>query len=290
LTRRQFDAFNMTSAAAAQAAWMTVQIQTVYPEAWPETLRALMVHSAEWTKTMEAQCLVTMTKSDYANLLKICGYGVPDLRRALRCATNSLTLIAQEELQPFDRKSDGAGYCTRDMHLHELPWPRDVLLDLGEKPVTMRVTLSYFVEPGPGRIGWRDRYRYASHALRFDVNAPGENQSEFLRRLNKAAREEGEKPDTDSRSDRWTIGRNGRDKGSIHSDIWHGTGADLAACNLIGVYPVIGWWRERAHLGRWDRKARYSLVVSIHTPEQDIDIYTPVAIQVGIAVPIEIQV
>ena len=290
VTRRQFDAFNMTSAATAQAAWMVAHVQAAYPEAWPETLRALIVHSAEWTDAMKAQFLGPGSKSDYANLLRICGYGAPDLGRALRCATNSLTLIAQEELRPFDQKPSGAGYCTRDMHLYELPWPRSVLLDLGGRTVTMRVTLSYFVEPGPGRIGWRDRYRYASHALRFDVNAPGENRSEFLQRLNRAARDEGERPDTDSRSDRWTIGRRGRDRGSIHSDIWQGTGAELATCNLIGVYPIIGWWRERPHLGRWDRKARYSLVVSIRTPEQDIDIYTPVAIQVGIAVPIEIRV
>jgi hypothetical protein len=39
-------------------------------------------------------------------------------------------------------------------------------------------------------------------------------------------------------------------------------------------------------LGCWDKKARYALVVTIRAPEQDIDIYTPVAAQVGIAVPV----
>ncbi|MDX9981992.1 MAG: hypothetical protein RBU25_18365, partial [Lentisphaeria bacterium] len=81
-----------------------------------------------------------------------------------------------------------------------------------------------------------------------------------------------------------------RDRGAIHSDIWKGNGAELAACNHIGVYPVIGWWRERAHLGRWNRKARYALVVSIHTPEQTVDIYTPVAAQIGISLPILTEV
>ena len=55
------------------------------------------------------------------------------------------------------------------MHLHDLPWPRDVLEDLGETPVEMRVTLSYFIEPNPSRRGHRSRYRYESHGLRFDV-------------------------------------------------------------------------------------------------------------------------
>ena len=73
------------------------------------------------------------------------------------------------------------------MHLHELPWPKDVLLNLpDDTKVNMRVTLSYFIEPGPGEIGWKDRYRYASHALRFELNSPGESKSEFAKRVNKA--------------------------------------------------------------------------------------------------------
>jgi len=36
----------------------------------------------------------------------------------------------------------------------------------------MRITLSYFVEPSPGEVGWKDRYRYASHGLRFELNGP----------------------------------------------------------------------------------------------------------------------
>jgi hypothetical protein len=117
----------------------------------------------------------------------------------------------------------------------------------------------------------------------------GEPEGDFIKRLNKAARDEGEgRPDTNSGSERWLIGSNSRDTGSVHSDIWKGTAADIATCNLIGVYPVIGWWRERAWLSRWDRKARYSLIVSLYTPDENIDIYTPVAVQLGI--PVEVKV
>ena len=143
------------------------------------------------------------------------------------------------------------------------------------------------IEPGPGEVGWKDKYRYASYALRFDLNNTGENEEQFLRRLNAAAREDGERPDSQSGSERWVIGVNSRNTGSVHSDIWKGTAADIASCNLIGVYPVIGWWRERAWLGRWDRRARYSLIVSLHTPDENIDIYTPVAVQLGI--PVEVM-
>jgi hypothetical protein len=284
----QFAPFGQTSAAAAQAARMAAIIQAFYPEAWPETVRALIVHTAQWTETMKAQFLPPQpTKADHARLLRICGYGVPNLERALYSATNSLTLISEGELQPYEER-DGRR-VTREMHFYNLPWPLEVLRDLGQTIVSMRVTLSYFVEPGPGEVGWQDRYRYASHILRFEVNGPEESDAEFIRRINDQAREDGEHPGTQGPGDRWVIG-SARNVGSIHSDIWLGRATDLAASNLIGVYPAVGWWRERHHLGRVDRRARYSLIVSIHTPPINIDIYTPVAIRVGIATPITIPV
>lgn len=285
-TLRQFDTIHATSASTAQAAWMAAQIQTKYPHAWPETVRGLMVHSANWTEQMKQAFLGVGNKTDYARLLRVCGYGVPDLRRALYCASNSLTLIAQDTLQPFDKKDCGSGLRTKDMHLHELPWPKEVLEALGETDVTLRITLSYFIEPSPGEVGWKDRYRYQSHALRFDLNTPLEDRRQFMTRLNKAAREDGGDAETSSGSGRWLIGINGRSKGSIHSDAWTGPAVQLAACNMIGVYPVIGWWRERAWLNHWSKPARYSLIVSLHSPEQGVDIYTPVAVAVENAVTI----
>jgi len=283
----QFARFEATSAAAAQAAWIAAQIQVQYPEAWPETIRALIVHTAEWTETIKGQFLADESKGSYAKLLRVCGYGVPNLERSLYCAANSLTLISQAELQPYDRR-DGR-WVTRDMHLYTLPWPTDVLRDqLGEVNVRMRVTLSYFIEPGPGEVGWNDRYRYPSHALRFAVNGPGESEEDFISRVNKQARDDGEHPGTEGPGERWVIG-DARNVGSIHSDIWQGQGAELAASNLVAVYPAVGWWRERHHLGRWNKRCRYSLIVSILLPEIDVDIYTPVSVQVGVPVPVEIR-
>lgn len=282
-----FFPFNMTSAATANASWFAAQIQASYPDLWPETVRALMVHSAEWPQTLKKQFLENDAKSSLKRVLRIAGYGVPDLERALYSASNSLTLISQAELQPFDKKEDGKGYRTKDMHLHELPWPKDVLLNLPVgTEMEMRVTLSYFIEPGPGEIGWRDRYRYASHALRFDLNSPEESNEEFIKRINAAARNEDEgRPSTQSASKHWVIGSQARNRGSIHSDIWRGTAADLAASNLIAVSPRIGWWRERTHIGKWNCRTRYALVVSIRSPEESVDIYTPVANRIGITIP-----
>ena len=167
------------------------------------------------------------------------------------------------------------------MHVYRLPWPVGVLRDLGEMPVKMRVTLSYFIEPSPGEVGWKDRYRYASHGLRFELNGPGEGELEFVQRINRKAREDDEHPGTEGANDHWTIGE-ARNVGSIHSDIWSGTAAQLALSNLIAVHPSVGWWRERHHLNRYARQTRYALVVSFSLPGQEIDIYTPVAVQLGV--------
>ena len=283
-TQRYFGLIDATSAAAAQAACLAAQIQAAYPQAWPETVRGLLIHSAQWTEAMKRQFLTTGNKGDFARLMRICGYGVPNFSRALECGSNYLTLIAQEEIQPFERIPSGPPR-SKDMHVFDMPFPQDVLLGLGEMEVTLRVTLSYFVEPGPGEVGWKDRYRYPSYALRFDVNSPGEQLADFERRINAAARENNnDSIGTSAGSDRWTIGANGRNLGSIHSDMWVGTAADISTSNLIGVYPVIGWWRERYHLGRCDRRTRYSLIVSLHTPSQAIDLYTPVATKIGVSI------
>jgi len=266
---------------------MAAQIRVEYPDIWPETVRALVVHSAEWTDVMKEQFLPKEGKQGYARLLRVCGYGVPNLGRALYCAANSLTLVSEASLQPFDKR-DGR-YVTRDMHLYALPWPADVLTDLGETRVTMRVTLSYFVEPSPGEIGWENRYRYASHALRFDINGPGESQEEFVGRVNVQARDDGTHSATKGAGEHWTIGE-ARNVGSIHSDIWSGRAADLTASNMVAIYPAVGWWRERQNQNRWSKSCRYALIVSIQTPDEEVDIYTPVAVQIGIQTPIVIEI
>jgi len=287
-TQSYFYPFNMTSSSAAQLARMAGILRSQYPDYWEETIRALLVHSADWPESLKNQFISGNSKSELKTLLSICGYGVPSLDRALFSASNTLTLISQAELQPYD-KEDG-DFRTKDMHFYDLPWPIDVLQSLPDEiNVKMKVTLSYFIEPGPGEIGWKDRYRYASHALRFDINNPSESKDEFIKRINKDAREADEKQaSTQSASSHWMLGSQARDRGSIHSDTWLGTAAELASSNFIAVVPRIGWWRERSYLGCWDRKTRYSLIVSIETENTEIDLYTPVLAKIELPVPVEV--
>ena len=174
-----------------------------------------------------------------------------------------------------------------EMHLFKLPWPKDVLQGLGEQPARVRVTLSYFIEPNPGRRGWKKRHRYASHGLRFDVKGPTESVEEFRKRLNQQALDEDEeKPSTSGNSADWYLGAQARNRGSVHSDFLQGFAADLAERGVIGVYPVSGWWKDQPKRDRSNKGVRYALVISIETDATDVDIWTPVATEVGISVEI----
>lgn len=276
ITSRLLTTTNATSAATALCSRMAAQLMAQYPSLWPETVRALIVHSAEWTPQMRADFLDRQERSkDYGYLVRHCGFGVPNLERALWSAANSLTLIVQDELQPFMREGSGEPKL-RDMHLHSLPWPKDALESLRGMQVELRVTLSYFIEPSPGIVerGGGGRYRYESHGLRFDVKRPLEKPDAFRARINQRVRDEEEGSYSGGGSDPgWRLGPDLRHLGSLHPDVWTGTAAALAERGVLAVYPVAGWWKTRKKLERYDKKARYALIISIHTPKTAVDLY-----------------
>jgi hypothetical protein len=287
LGQRLFSLFSDTSAATALAGHFAAQILVENPDFWPETVRALIVHSATWTAAMRRHLPDSPQQRDKTLVLRRYGYGVPNLDRALRSAKNDLTMIVQDKFQPFQKKEGRSDVSTKDMNLHTLPWPREALLALGERGVEMRVTLSYFIEANPGERGWVRRYAYPSHGLRFATKGATETLKEFQKRITKDAQEEGEKVSFKG-DEGWLFGAGFRDRGSLHSDIWAGTAADLAAKATIGVYPVGGWWKDRPQHNRWAEIVRYALIVSIRVMGEGVDIYTPVANLVTQKVEIEI--
>lgn len=292
---RLFTTTNATSAASALAARMAAQLMAAYPALRPESIRALIVHSAEWTIAMRTFYLPAQghpSKSDYVNLIRHCGWGVPSLERALWSAGNSLTLVVEDLVHPFT-KVTGKGVVSRDMNLHALPWPKAQLEALPpDTQVELCITLSYFIEPNPSARGTSSKFHYPSHRLRFDVQRPLDaTTDDFVARINAAAEREDDGDPIDPRDPDWLLGDRQRHRGSVHKDIWRGTAAALANRGFIAVYPAKGWWRTRPAQERYDLPARYSLIVSIRTPETDVDLYTPIAQQVAAmaAVPVVVN-
>jgi hypothetical protein len=275
---------NATSAATAQAAGLAAAAMATYPDYWPETIRGLLVHAAEWTPAMLAEVRGASSKTARQQLLRRYGWGVPSTEAVLGSRASSVTLVTQDVFVPFA----GPEHAARRFRLHQLPWPTDVLRELGAASVQLRVTLSYFVEPSASRRGWRRRYAYGSHGLRFELKAPLEQQDDFLARVNREAQDEeaGQRPS--SGSDRWFIGDRQRNLGSLHQDLWEGTGSELAECDLIAVNPIGGWWKNNKRADRTELPLRYSLMVSLRTDATDVDLYTPISTQLRIPIATEI--
>ena len=273
-----------TSAATALASRYAAIIWGQYPHLRPETVRALLVHSARWTGKMMEE----FPDKKKVQRLRTYGFGVPDLGRAINSVKNSTTMVIEESLHPY-RMNEKKEIKTNHMHLHELPWPNGVLNDLFDADVTMRVTLSYFVEPNPGERGWTRKHRYQSHGLRFDVKRPGESLDEFQARISVDAQDEEDDESAPADEQEWALGNWYRSKGSIHSDVWTGTAAELASSGVLAVYPVSGWWKERKHLEGWKKDARYSLIVSLETASEQADFYAEIEQKIKPAIETEIE-
>jgi subtilase family protein len=278
---------NATSAATAQAARLAALAIATYPTYWPETIRALLVHAAEWTPAMR-NALDAARKQGLQKqqmLLRRYGWGVPTEERVLYSSGQAVTLVVQDEFVPFA----GDDFKVPTFRLHDLPWPREVLQDLEDSPVALRVTLSYFVEPTASRRGWRQRYKYPSHSLRFELQDPLEAEAHFVQRVNRDAgtEEAGGRPAAGQV--KWVVGANQRNFGSLHQDIWETSGVELAESGKLAVYPVGGWWKNNRARDRIDKSVRYALVVSLRTAKSGVDLYTPVANLLQIPTTIQIE-
>ena len=160
---------------------------------------------------------------------------------------------------------------------------------MGNSIVTMKVTLSYFMEPNlTGRAATRpDTYR--SFGLRFAVKKRGETPEQFRGRLSVYQDENavGEADSVSERSD-WLLGPKALQAGSLHCDLWRGHAVDLALHDHIAIYPVGGWWKSHLGQQRCEDVARYSLLVTLSAEGRDVDLYSEVSAEVEAAIAAEI--
>lgn len=271
IPQRPLQSFNMTSAATALAARLAARIKTANPSLSMLSVRALMIHSAEWTEEMKR---IGNTTND---IMQFCGYGVPQEAKALASDTTNATFVFENELTPYN---DDQTY--NEMHFYDLPWPKELLEQMEDETVKMRITLSYYIEPSPGFKSTYNKYRYASSALAFDVKTSLESREQFLARNNKD-QQVAEKSNNDST--RWKIGTKRRSVGTVQSDWFVCSARELAECGQIGVFPGNGWWKNRK-IVNVDNKIKYSLVVSIESSETEIYDEVRIAVQNRVAVAV----
>lgn len=301
-----FSIMQATSAATGLAGKFIGELMATYPKLWPETIRGLVVHSAEWTDAMELE----LGKAKYSELLRIFGFGVPNLLKAKYSAKNALTMIAEKEFNVYGEVPDKNGVthtrkgtlkktrCSQVMYI-PLLWPRDLLEseNFRDKKFNIKITLSYFVQPDPGERGYKNKYPYQSHRLRFDMQRPLESDTDFQTRINRFMNEDDdvqteETPVSPSQSQnrlKWLYGISARTKGSIHKDILLNiTGAELADMRNIAIYSTNGWWKNDKS-AEIDTNTRFSLIVDVDAGDTEIDLYTPIKSTIESLTAISVQ-
>lgn len=282
---KPLESFWATSAATAQGARLAAMIQSRYPGIEPELVRALMVHSAQWSPAME-EALLAVGKPERKRLLRCFGYGIPSFDRALDSANNDLALIAVTSMKPYQRiTGEGIKFC--DAHFYELPWPTTVLEGLTNAIVRMKVTLSYFIEPNPGQLSPIAPERYRSCGLRFSNKRAGESVARFKQRINRLERD-GEAGPENEADPHWILGSGHVSAGSLHSDVWVGPAVELADRKHIAITPVLGWWRERVLLKRYESSIRYALVVSLSTEDETVSLYNEIQTTIETVVDVDV--
>jgi len=273
LAAGRFNAFNATSAATGLAARLAAKIKYYNGRLNALSIRALMIHSAEWTQEMKDMC----TKNGNLNkgvLLHSCGYGVPDEKKAIASSDNRVTFIAEDRLTPFVLGKKGNNLKFGQMNLYHMPWPKRVLEGLADEMVRLKITLSYYIKPSPGVRSRLNKYTFQSIRLKFDVKGQNESDRDFKNRIKKIT-EEGEDNVRDPElRNRWAIGITNRNQGSIISDSFTLNGAGMAKCDVIAIYPSGGWFKNR--LENLDLEIPYSLVVTLETSDEQVLLYNEV--------------
>jgi hypothetical protein len=266
-TGRILESDNGTSIATAALAGFVNDVAVANPTRRPETIRALVVNSARWPAALQTQL------SSRSERVRCAGYGVPDLERAAASRANRATLIHEGQMAPYsaDGKLDA-------LHLLRLPMPHEQLLALGDAPVSLSVTLSYFIEPHETRMT-----RYAGAWLQWDLQRQSESENDFLARINDRDRDADAPPDPADQWN-WEIGTQARRRGSVQGDRLEIEAAALAGDLLVGVFPVGGWWKD--HLKRRaGRVVPYAVVITIDVGDADIDVYNLISARLSVDIP-----
>lgn len=262
-TDGEYTTLSGTSLATAIATYIAVSIMKEYPKLRAETVRALLVHSAEWTEEMKRKYLSNGQTKGYRDLARRCGHGEANLTRAISCVSNALTLVHEGKIQPYKLVNNNVVF--NEMVYHDLPWPRQALRELGDTQVELKVTLSYYVEPSPSVIeGKENIYCYQSCSLKFSVRKSSDKMEDHLKKINRLSREESEKISNSHQYDGWQLGSYAF-AGSVHSDIWEGSASALAEMGGIAIIPGTGWWKTKKQHKKYNCPVPYSLIVSIRT-------------------------
>lgn len=260
-----------TSFAAPKVTHIAAALAAAFPNESTLLYRALIVQSARlpaWTNNSTA---------DLYHAIRMMGYGVPNLERALGNAINRITLttIGNEYIQ------------ARQAKVYQVQVPKELLSQGEDINILIEITLSYAAEPRRTR---RNRRKYLSTWLDWTCSKKGQDPEQFLEQILK----EYEAPEDTEKGDKlfqWTLGKRqaklidgsatstkgidgivkelSRSTGTIQKDWAIAKSFELREGFCIAVVGHEGWNKEP------EAKVPFALTVSFEAINSDIEVYSP---------------
>jgi hypothetical protein len=258
-----------TSFAAPKVAHIAACLAAELPNESCLLYRALIVQSARFPDWVET------TNFDLYSAIRLLGYGIPNLDRALGNSNNRITLIARGERR----------IAARQAQIYEVSLP-DGLRSSGEDlDIRIEVTLSYKAQPRRTR---RARRKYLSTWLDWECSKKGEVPERFLDRVLKEYDAPAEAEESESifnwvlnKRKNWGQARNvSRQEGTLQKDWAIVKSYDLRESFCIAVVGHEGWNNDP------NATVPYALVVSFEAVDTNIPIYTSIA---NVQIPVEVK-
>ncbi|MGE6552454.1 S8 family peptidase [Bacillus mycoides] len=247
-----------TSFATPKVAYIASQLEKIFPDNSSLLYRALIVQSARWTEWANS-----MEESEYINVIKYLGYGLPDIERATQNDPHRVTYITSEE------KEIKGG----NVHVYRVIVP-DEIKGLNSQ-IRIDVTLAFSAKPRRTRKDFRG---YFSTTVDWESSKSNEDINDFVTRIVQSEGDAEETITSGGTSYTWTIGKQenwgkikgiSRNKSATQKDWIVIPAYDLPDDFCIAVIGRNGWSNTGEH------SAKYSLVVGFEAVNKDVDIYVP---------------
>ena len=261
-----------TSFAAPKVSHIAACLAAELPDENCLLYRALIVQSARLPEWAEEKL----------DTIRLMGYGIPNLERALNNSPSRITLITRGERT----------IKARQAHVYQVKLPEELRTPGEAFDIRVEVTLSYKAQPRRTR---RNRRKYLSTWLDWECSGKGEEPERFLARILKQydAPEDSEKGEGIFK---WTLGKQNnhgiikdvsRSAGTLQKDWTTVKSFELTEAFCIAVVGHEGWNNDP------NAEVPYSLVVSFEAVGVNIPIYAQFVeaqIEIEVEPQIEIQV
>jgi hypothetical protein len=272
------------------------RIQAQYPETSANLIRALIVNAAEWpaalTASLTGDGLATLGREERQMLLRLCGYGLPHVEKALSATAHCMVFVREDQFSWSRADKNSSGRYPAKVSFFSVRLEPDDLFRLPPAtPVRVSVTLAY--NP-PVRKTQRRRYQAVD--LRWELKRRDEDSLDFQTRWMREA-EESETEESEVEPMAETPGEANADaarpgpwpwqlkpvlnpgsrvrRGSLIRDWFEVFAHELPHTLELVVLGMVAPWRKASE----PLTQPFALVVSIEALDETVPIYDAVRVQ-----------